>query len=369
MPIDHRSWTRETLERHSVDMRQFIDFRQSTLPNGSRIVEAYNGSGLTLSILPDRGLDIWAAHYNGIPLTWISQGSPHAPDFGQTWLQQFNGGLLTTCGLTHVGPPEKDEISGELRDIHGRYSRLRAGHVNVEELGWLNGHYDLDLSGTVSEGSLFGYQLKLKRNYSMTLGVPAIGWADQIINVGDVPAPLMFLYHINPGFPLVSEGAELHTAHTAVYPRDAAAKVGVKRWSQYDAASAAYPEQVFFHHPLKVEQMAQAFIGHEDFGLRITWNADQMPYFNQWKNTRQGVYVCGIEPSNSIPEGQNAARRNNRLPMLQPGEMVSFYTKIDILDGTEAVTAAKNDLDAIRQSGTPAENCNLDDYAQFAQQE
>jgi hypothetical protein len=197
----------------------------------------------------------------------------------------------------------------------------------------------------------------------MTLGVPAISWVDQIINVGDQPAPLMLLYHINPGFPVVSERAELHTAHKAVYPRDAAAKAGYERWSHYDAASAGYPEQVFFHHPLKINNLSQAFIGHEDFALRVTWNADTMPYFNQWKNTRQGAYVSGIEPSNSLPEGQNAARRNNRLPILQPGEMVSFYTKIDILDGAAAVTAAKVELEAIRQFGTSSDNCHLDDYA------
>jgi hypothetical protein len=59
-----------------------------------RIVEAYNSSGLTFTILPDRGLDIWQASYNGRPLTWIAlaPGSPYQPDMGQEWLRQFNGG-------------------------------------------------------------------------------------------------------------------------------------------------------------------------------------------------------------------------------------------------------------------------------------
>jgi hypothetical protein len=74
MPIDPTSWTLDELRKHSVDMRQFIDFRESTLPNGMRIIDCYNSSGLTFTLLPDRGLDIWTAHYKGIPLTWISQG-------------------------------------------------------------------------------------------------------------------------------------------------------------------------------------------------------------------------------------------------------------------------------------------------------
>lgn len=37
-----------SLEQYSVDLRQFIDFRTSTLPNGMRIVEAFNSSGFRL---------------------------------------------------------------------------------------------------------------------------------------------------------------------------------------------------------------------------------------------------------------------------------------------------------------------------------
>src|SRR5579862_4435421 len=104
--IDPHQWTPEQLNQYSIDLRQFFDMRESTLPNGMRIIDAYNASGLHFTILPDRGMDIWTAHFKGIPLTWVAQGSPYAPDFGQTWLQQFNGGLLATCGLTHVGDPE-----------------------------------------------------------------------------------------------------------------------------------------------------------------------------------------------------------------------------------------------------------------------
>src|SRR5262245_2437740 len=128
---------RPTVEKHSLDMRQFIDFRQATLPNGLRTVEVYNGSGLTFTLLPDRGLDIWTAHYKGKPLTWISQGSPFPPDFGQSWLRQFNGGLMTTCGLTHAGPPETDDQTGEIRDLHGKFTRLRAGSLQING-GWMS---------------------------------------------------------------------------------------------------------------------------------------------------------------------------------------------------------------------------------------
>ncbi|MFN8373931.1 MAG: DUF4432 family protein [Anaerolineae bacterium] len=107
-------------------MRQFIDFRQSTLPEWDAHHRSLQRQRLNLHHSADRGMDIPTAHYKGIPLTWISQGSPHPPDFGQTWVQQFNGGLLTTCGLNFTLARRRKTILGEFRDLHGRYSRY--GH-------------------------------------------------------------------------------------------------------------------------------------------------------------------------------------------------------------------------------------------------
>jgi hypothetical protein len=379
MTIDPKMWKREELEKHSVDMSQFIDFSQSTLPNGMRIIEAYNGSGLTFTILPDRGMDIWSAHYKGIPLTWLSQGSPHPPDFGQNWLQQFNGGLLTTCGLTHVGPPETDEVTGEVRDIHGRYSRLQAHDIRVDEMKYthlpdetIGERYELLLHGTIYETSLFGTQLKLKRTIWQSLAQPDIGIADTITNMGDKPVSFMLLYHFNLGFPLIQSGTKLFTPNVAVYPRDDAAKAGFKTWATYEEASAGYPEQVFFHH-LRTNKTtgkgktysSKVLVANkdEDFGLLLKWQADSLPYFTQWKNTRQGMYVSGIEPGNCIPEGQNAARRNERLVMLEPGQVVETYLSLEVLDGAEQMQTYKEMILRMQQEKTIATNAKLKDYA------
>jgi galactose mutarotase-like enzyme len=354
---------RDTLEQHSVDMRQFMDFRQSTLSNGSRIIEVYNSSGLSFTILPDRGLDIWTAHYKGLPLTWISQGSPHPPDFGQSWLQQFNGGLLTTCGLTHVGPPETDSKTGEHRDIHGKYSRLRAENLAVQG-GWNTDNYQLELTGTVSEARLFDEQLRLVRTYRLSLGKPTIHISDTITNLGDTPTPLMLLYHINIGFPLVTEGARLHIAHEAVHPRDDAARAGFDTWENYATATPGFAEQVFYHHATTGEDnQAMAALLQDDFGLALQWDTTNLPYFIQWKNTRQGIYVNGIEPGNCIPEGQNSARENKRLMMLKPGKTLSFSCQLQIIAGKEAVDQQKADISKLRSTGTAVVGCKLNDYA------
>ena len=306
--------SRAMLEQHSVDLRQFIDWRQATLTNGLRVVDGYNASGLTLTLLPDRGLDIGLAAYNGRPLTWISQGSPHAADFGGGWLRLFNGGLLVTCGLRHVGPPEKDTQSGQFRDLHGDFSLLRAYNLAVRS-GWQGQQYVSEVSGEVAEGALFDQQLHLARTVRMVLGEPAVEVIDVVENRYDTPAPLMV---------------------------------------RYRCAVPRHQEEVFFHQICANAQgEAQVVLSSEEFGVALSWDAAAAPYLTQWKNYRKGTYVCGIEPGNCVPEGQNRARRSGRLQQLAPGERRTFRSRLVVLENAAAVAAALGEIDRQRDQGEP----------------
>jgi hypothetical protein len=175
------------------------------------------------------------------------------------------------------------------------------------------------------------------------------------------------MYHCNLGYPLVREGTELIVASN-VYPRDATAQVGVNTWQIYEAASEAYPEQVFFHHPKGLGSnptYTEAILITENIGLRFEWSTESMPYLTQWKNTRQGIYVCGIEPGNCIPEGQNAARASGRLVMLQPGETQYFTLQLEILDGAEAVQKCRDEIETLKTEGTLVSGCNLAGYEHY----
>lgn len=357
---------RHSVEKHSLDMRQFADFRLSTLPDGSHIIEAYNASGLTFTLLPDRGMDIWSASYNGMPLTWIAPGSPHIPDWGQSWLTQFNGGLLTTCGLTHTGPPETDPDTGEQRRLHGDYTRLRAQNITVQS-GWLDkDRYELRLNADIYQTSLFGEQLHLNRQISLVAGEPNLHLRDTVTNMGDTPAPLMILYHCNLGYPLIHEGAEL-LVNSTVYPRDQDGWSGATNWNHYHAAQTAYAEQVFFHHVRHDSEKgrASAAVVTENLGLAFDWQTDTLPYLTQWKNTRQGIYVSGIEPGNCIPEGQNSARQHDRLVTLVPGAVQRFQLRLSILAGTDATGAYRETLAGTSDRLLPIPGCNLSDYQAY----
>ncbi len=344
---------RESIQQHSLDIRQFVGFRAATLPNGMRIVEAYNAAGLHFTILPDRGFDLWTAAYQGVPLTWVSPGSPFPPDDGATWLGQFNGGLLTTCGLRHVGPPENDAQTGAFRDLHGRFSRLRAGETNTGGV-WTDSHsYTATLTSTVHEGQLHGEQIELRRTYHLPHAAPYLLIEDTITNQGDQPEPFMLLYHVNVGYPLVRAGARLITPHQAVYDRAGGGRADEADWSTYAAAAPRYAEQVYFHHLRGDADEQTAILLHNDeIGIRLGYDLRQLPYFTQWKNTRNGMYVNGIEPGNCIPEGQNAARQHNRLETLAAGEQRSYTLKIEIIAGREALQTAATEITGL--GGAPA---------------
>ena len=73
-------------------------------------------------------MDIADAFFNQHSLAWLSHEGVTFPqpfsDRGADWLRTFGGGLLTTCGLTHVGGPETDEHGK--RGLHDRISNIPA---------------------------------------------------------------------------------------------------------------------------------------------------------------------------------------------------------------------------------------------------
>jgi len=363
--VPRPNWlTKEVVENHSVDLRQFIGMRESRLSNGMRVIDAYNSSGLTLTILPDRGMDIYSASYNGMPLTWINRGAPFPPDGGEQWLRQFNGGLLTTCGLTHVGPPETDDTTGEFRDIHGHYTRLRAYDMSVRG-SWTSANYEMKLTAELSQSKLHGEQLAVNRRFNWKLGEPRINIVDFVTNHSDKPVPLMILYHFNIGYPFVCKGTEL-VAASDVYSRDEVARKGVSNWNVYDVATSGYEEQVFFHH-VKNDPAgrAHAALINDNIGLKFSWKTDTLPYLTQWKNTRKHMYVNGIEPGNCIPEGQNAARKSGRLVMLEPDEMVTFSLTVEVLQNITQVADFKRQIEFLSDNAPKVADCNLTGYDRY----
>ena len=181
------------------------------LGRGTRIAWVNTGTGLRYKVLIDRAMDIGEAFYNQHSLAWISHlgVTPPQPfsDKGLGWLRTFSGGLLVTCGLDHVGGPESDEF-GE-RGIHGLISNIPAEIVSIIQPDLATGNLEMSITGIIKQVKIFGPNYYLKRTISGKLGEPFLQINDEVINIGNIPAPHMILYHFNFGWPLADEGSEM----------------------------------------------------------------------------------------------------------------------------------------------------------------
>ena len=209
-----REYSRRELLDRVGDMSQLAGTRKAELvegiERGSDLIEVFNASGLCFSVVPGRALDIASAHYKGMSLCFRSSTGDVGPAFyepqGNGWLRGFFGGLTVSCGMTFTGHPEVDpEEENEELGLHGRLAFLPAKNV-VANAGWEGERYVVRIHGKMREAVVFGTNLELTREISTVLGEKSIHIYDRIENLSVDPSPLMFVYHCNPGFPVLDSG-------------------------------------------------------------------------------------------------------------------------------------------------------------------
>ncbi len=335
--------TRQELLGYVGDISQVGGVRLVTLADGTergvRAAELRTAAGLRFTVYLDRGMDIGPAEYQGIPLAWISPTGPAAPSFyepqGLGWLRTFHGGLLTTCGLTQVGPPGQD--GSENLGLHGRISLIPARQISQGD-EWRGDTYAFWIEGRMREVSVFGHDLQLRRRISARLDEPGLVIEDQVTNLGSAPAPHMILYHINLGFPLLQASSRLVAPSDEVIPRDEVAAQGVDAYMRFQPPTPGYSEQVFFHRMaadsdgfVRVTLVNDAL----GLGLQLRYRQKELPEFTQWKQMGWGTYVLGIEPGNCRSEGRLAARQRGALVQLAPGQEVAYRVEMRVLAGEE----------------------------------
>ena len=342
MKLWGQNYTRRGIEKYVGDISQVCGVRRCILDDGPgrgmRVFDVRSGGGLTFSVLPDRGMDIGWCHFNDIPIGFISKTGMVAPQLceypGLGFMRGFTGGLLTTCGYTHMGAACVDE--GKPLGLHGRATALPAENALAESY-WEDGEYVLRMSGRMREAEVFGENIQFHREIKVMAGENRIVIRDELTNCGFEPQPLMLLYHVNFGHPLVGPETELLLSNaTGVTPRDAAAKPGVSACKAFQEPAHQYKEQVFYHHMLPdSDGMAYAALRNKalDVCAKVKFSMDELPYLIQWKQMGEGDYVCGIEPATWRAEGREKARKQGELQMLAPDESRRFHVEISVGTG------------------------------------
>lgn len=341
-----KEYGRAELLQYVGDIRQVGGVRLKTLADGAergvRVADFDTGSGLRFSVIVDRGMDVGAADWAGRPLAWQSAAGAAHPAYydpqGLGWLRTFHGGLMVGCGPDNVGVPNVDQ--GEELGLHGRLS-----HTPAELLGyggaWQGDEYQMWVEGRMRHYRVFGSNLELRRKISTALGSNRLRVEDAISNLGFEPTPFQLLYHCNFGFPVVSPDTELWIETEKSEPRDDEAAKGFERHTRFEAPTAGYAEQVFYHHPRAEDGYARAALVNRgmDFGAYVRFRQAELPHLIQWKMMGQGTYVVGLEPANSWVQGRSVDRAQGVLRTLNPGQTESLVLEIGVLPDAAAIEA------------------------------
>jgi hypothetical protein len=189
---------------------------------------------------------------------------------------------------------------------------------------------------------MFGPGLAMHRTIGARADCAGFSVRDRIANVGARPAPVMLLYHINTGFPLLDDRAELILPSTEATPRDAEAEDGKERWAEMHAPVSGYAEKVYFHTVQANSDgvVTCALINRRldgGIGLRLRYRLSELPFLTQWKMLGDREYVLGIEPGNCKPIGRAAARAAGELVELAVGEELQMGFELDVVEGEAAL--------------------------------
>jgi hypothetical protein len=332
-------WTRAALLERVGDVSQvggarLVEYTEGP-ESGVRAAQLRTGSGFAFTVLPDRGMDLGFAEYNGMPLCWRSSTGEIAAPFyepaDQGWLRGFSGGLMATCGLTTAGWPTTDE--GEALGLHGRASYLKARNVYVDG-AWDGDDYVMWAQGKTRETVVYGENVQLTRRVWARLGESRLFIDDQIENLGHARVPHMLAYHMNGGFPILDAGSELISTSDGVEPMTDDFKDAVADYPAYGPPTPGWDARVLLHRPRPDgDGWAQTALVNRrlGLGLYVKQRPEQLPFLWQWKQLGQGTYVTGIEPANCMGRGRADDRAHGTLQFLEPGERRTYNLEIGVL--------------------------------------
>ncbi len=318
------------------------------LGKGVRIAYINTGTPLRYKVVIDRGLDIADAFYNQYSLAWLSYAGITSPrpdcDHDLEWLSTFGGGMLTTCGLSHIGGPETDE-HGQ-RGLHGRISNAPTMLESIIQPDLMSGNLEMSITAVAKESKVFGPNLERRRTISSVLGSPYIKIRDVVTNHGNASAPHMILYHCNFGWPLIDEGTQIiykgvcksrgSKMDNEIFNNNVNSKICQKPLDAHKGSGEACG---FIDVEADSKGLCRVGLYNSKLNLAVAieYSKKQLPCLTNWQHFGVGEYVTGIEPGTNPPIGQRKAREDKQLIFIEPGESRLYELQISVLTQQEQI--------------------------------
>jgi len=297
--------------------------------DGMRLLEVRNGKGLELTVSADRCADISRLRFRGMNYGFFSVNGYVAPSYYDDketgWLKNFTAGFLTTCGLLAVGSPCVDQ--GEALPLHGAVDNIPA-----ERVLWDMDEDKIWVKAVMRHAQIFSTKLLLTRTITCSRRKNEVTVSDTVENIGSETSPLMLLYHMNMGYPLLSEQSELFIPAAEVLPRNARAAEDIDTWSKVLEPTPGFEEQCYYHEFKGRPGLAGIFSPALGTGLQISFDSSSLDCFTQWKMMGCKDYVMGLEPGNCYPDGRDVMREKGRLKFIAPGETKTYGVRLTMIE-------------------------------------
>jgi len=144
----------------------------------------------------------------------------------------------------------------------------------------------------------------------------------------------MLLYHMNLGFPLLEEGAEL-LLRAKTTEAMSAHTLTDSDWRIMCPPIDNNEEYLYVHTPqVDADGMARAALWNErlSLGLEVSFTPQTLPYLVQWKCMKSGDYALGVLPSTCKPVGRLAAAETDQLTTLGSFETMELELELRVVE-------------------------------------
>ena len=275
------------------------------------------GSGVSLTAIPDRALDLYDLHFKGRAISHTKTPAALSPryfkeDGAAGFSKNFFVGMMTTCGLIQAGRPcqEGDRAFG----LHGCISNTPAENVRICE-----DEDALRVHAVVHERHPEGEYMRLERTLSVFHEGGRIELHDRITNLGETQTPYMIMYHVNFGAPFLDPALRISGRFFSAENRDTGLEATDEELFTVCPRDAWQQEKVYYTRPdwARGFRLENPKMG---VGVYLTAFGDGLDYGGVWQNFVDAPYALGLEPCVCPGLGRVNARARGLHPVLDPGQ-------------------------------------------------
>jgi len=330
-----------------------LDHPQPGGGQSCRVAHVDTGSGFRFTVALDRGGDIVQATHNATNLAFLTPNGykppAHAHHRGEEWLTGWPGGRVTTCGPRYIGPPRTED--GHDVSLHGSFSNTPAAVQAIKPPDFrAGGDAAMHLDLVIRETRMYDPTLEVCRRIACTAGQPAVTITDRVTNLGNTAVAHHWLYHVNLGYPLLDEAAELVYAGAVTlwqpegWVPTADDLATLKRVpAPLDEHRGPASRVVFADVPADSDGRCHVGLINDARGLAVELSFDkaQLPRFANWQHYGPGCYVTGLEPFAGSLRGKADDDHPGAERYLEPGDARDYGLTLRVLTEADAIAALR----------------------------